>query len=66
MLGDGSHESRFRLLNLVDVAKLRALAQCEKDEENIPWFGQLMSKPQLFAYLIQTDTWLRQYKVEFI
>lgn len=54
------------LLDLVDVGKLRALAQCERDEENIPWFGQLMSKPQLFAYLIQTDTWLRQYKVEFI
>jgi asparagine synthase (glutamine-hydrolysing) len=30
---------------------------------NIPYFGQLMSTPQLFAYLMQTDAWLRKYKV---
>ena len=52
------------LLGLVDVSKLRALAQ--SDQGNIPWFGQLMNKPQLFAYLIQVDIWLRRYKVEFI
>lgn len=30
---------------------------------NIPWFGQLMNAPQLLAYLIQVDYWLREYKV---
>lgn len=54
------------LLALVDVCKLRSLAQGDDDRGNIPWFGQLMSKPQLFAYLIQVDTWLRKYKVEFV
>lgn len=29
-----------------------------------PWFGQLMKGPQLIAYLIQLDTWMRQYNVE--
>jgi asparagine synthase (glutamine-hydrolysing) len=28
-----------------------------------PWFGQLMTGPQLIAYLIQVDLWLRKYKV---
>lgn len=28
------------------------------------WFGQLMSKPQLIAWLIQLDFWLTEYKVE--
>ncbi|OPY57327.1 MAG: Asparagine synthetase (glutamine-hydrolyzing) 3 [Pelotomaculum sp. PtaU1.Bin035] len=28
-----------------------------------PWFGQLMRGPQLFAYLAQVDTWLREYRV---
>ena len=28
-----------------------------------PWFGQLMAGPQLIAYLIQIDTWLREYNV---
>jgi len=26
-----------------------------------PWFGQLMAGPQMLAYLIQTDYWLREY-----
>ena len=25
-----------------------------------------MSQPQLFAYLIQVDTWLRKYKAEIV
>ncbi|TCP63762.1 asparagine synthase (glutamine-hydrolysing) [Heliophilum fasciatum] len=31
-----------------------------------PWFGQLMSLPQLFAYLIQMDDWMRTYKIRLI
>lgn len=27
------------------------------------WFSQLMGPAQLFAYLIQVDTWLREYRV---
>lgn len=27
-----------------------------------PWFGQLMAGPQMLAYLIQLDCWLRQFK----
>jgi len=30
-----------------------------------PWYGQLMTKPQIFAYLLQIDFWLRHYGVEF-
>lgn len=30
-----------------------------------PWFGQLMALPQLFAWLIQIDIWLREYKVMY-
>ncbi|MFS8543452.1 MAG: asparagine synthase (glutamine-hydrolyzing), partial [Limnochordales bacterium] len=33
---------------------------------NEPWFGQLMAGPQFFAYLIEIDTWLREYRVEII
>lgn len=28
-----------------------------------PWFGQLMQTPQLFAYAVQTELWLKKYKV---
>lgn len=34
--------------------------------ESVTWFGQLMAKPQLIAYLIQLDYWFRHYKVELV
>jgi asparagine synthase (glutamine-hydrolysing) len=51
------------LLSFIDVAKIRKLASSDGDTFNLPWFGQLMAGPQLFAYLAQVDTWLRTYKV---
>ena len=29
-----------------------------------PWFGQLMTGPQLMAYLCQVNMWLETYKPE--
>ncbi len=29
-----------------------------------PWFGQLMATPQLYAYIIQLDFWLREYNIK--
>jgi asparagine synthase (glutamine-hydrolysing) len=54
------------LRNVVDVQKVRAMAHPDAQISNIPWFGQLMTSAQLFAYLIQIDTWLREYKVELV
>lgn len=54
------------LKDVVDVAKVRSMAQPDSPISNIPWFGQLMTNAQLFAYLIQVDTWLREYKVEMV
>lgn len=51
------------LLPLIDAKKIRLLAQAEGDTFNKPWFGQLMTGPQLFAYLIQVNTWLEENKV---
>ena len=31
-----------------------------------PWFGQLMTGPQLMAYLCQVNMWLETYKPEII
>ena len=31
-----------------------------------PWFGQLMTGPQLMAYLCQVNMWLERYKPEII
>lgn len=52
------------LRDLIDIQKIKELAAMT--QTSIPWFGQLMSTPQLFAYLLQVDTWFRQYKVQVI
>ena len=31
-----------------------------------PWFGQLMTGPQLIAYLIQLNIWLKEYDVNIL
>ena len=54
------------LHNVANVAKIREIAQLPETPPGEPWFGQLMKKPQLFAYLIQMDTWLRDYKVKIV
>ena len=59
MLDDGNSP----LLPLIDKTHVRRLASAMTRETDIPWFGQLMNAPQLLAYLLQTDFWLREYKV---
>lgn len=33
----------------------------EPKEYGKPWFGQLMAGPQMIAYLLQVDYWMRKY-----
>jgi len=53
------------LVPLVDKGHLQALL-ASGDALDYPWFGQLMTKAQLFSYLIQCDTWLREYGVTLV
>jgi asparagine synthase (glutamine-hydrolysing) len=54
------------LLPLIDADRVRQLANQADAHTHLPWFGQLMSGPQLFAYLLQTEFWLRHYKVRIV
>ncbi|MFD0962293.1 asparagine synthase (glutamine-hydrolyzing) [Paenibacillus chungangensis] len=51
------------LLPLIASKKVRKLAEQATQASHLPWFGQLMSSPQLFAYLVQVNTWLKHYRV---
>ncbi len=59
IVNDGSSP----LLQLIDVKAVRTMLETESSDYGRPFFGQLMALPQLFAYLIQVDIWLREYKV---
>ena len=50
---------------LFDIVKKDALQSLLiQKETNIPWYGQLMTKPQTIAYFIQMDYWLKKYGVK--
>lgn len=52
------------ILQIVDADKIKDIIKSAGKSFGKPWFGQLMSGPQLIAYLIQLDLWLRKYKVK--
>lgn len=55
-----------RLHEIVRADRVRALARQDHEATDLPWFGQLMSGPQYFAWLIQLEAWLRHYKVVLV
>ncbi|MFB5678552.1 asparagine synthase (glutamine-hydrolyzing) [Paenibacillus terreus] len=59
MLADSSSP----ILSLIDAKRIREIADSPDASSNLPWFGQLMSGPQLFAYLVQVNHWLKTYRV---
>lgn len=48
--------------NLIDKNKMLQFIKMPSDYGK-PWFGQLMSSPQLMAYFIQINYWLDKYKL---
>jgi asparagine synthase (glutamine-hydrolysing) len=56
------HDGSSPLLPLINREKLLAMMS-EPSDLGRPWYGQLMARPQLYAWLIQVDAWLRKYKI---
>lgn len=50
--------------DFLDPEKTKQFCMSVKDYGK-PWYGQLMAGPQLLAYYLQTDFWLRHYHVDY-
>lgn len=59
ILSDGTSP----ILELLDKAVLTELNETGGNSIKSPWYGQLMRGPQLLAYLVQVNFWLKAYKV---
>lgn len=55
-----------RLTSIVDGDKLRELLDTDGASFGKNWFGQLMTVPQIYAYMLQIEYWLREYDVEIV
>ena len=58
----------LKLVNvqIINKDKVQEIVDTKGASYKTPWFGQLMTGPQMIAYLIQVDTWLRDYNVNIL
>ncbi|MDK2801452.1 MAG: hypothetical protein PWQ70_3071 [Clostridiales bacterium] len=57
------NDSSAPLLQVINQEKVKEIVDSDGTAFGVPWFGQLMTSAQLFAYLIQVDVWMKKYKV---
>ena len=56
-------DSRAPLWTLVDAGSIERIASAQLSPADTPWFGQLMAGPQMLAYLLQVNTWMRERSI---
>lgn len=49
---------------ILQIIRRDALEQLMYGNDNVQWYGQLMTKPQTIAYFFQLDYWLETYQVK--
>lgn len=62
MLTEIMSNSNAPINNLLNRNYILEIIETDGKAFTRPWFGQLMTGPQLMAYLIQVNTWLEIYK----
>lgn len=50
---------------LLDTKKVKAFLNSPSDYGR-PWYGQLMAGPQMLAYMLQVNYWLKKYRVRIV
>ena len=51
---------------IIDEKVVREIIDSRGESYKTPWYGQLMTGPQLIAYLIQINIWLEQYNINIL
>jgi len=54
------------LYEFFDATKLRNIVETEGKAFKEPWFGQLMTGPQLLAHLAQIHVWFKEYNINIV
>lgn len=56
-------DKKSPLFQIVDYKSVKEIAETEGSSFKQPWYGQLMMGPQVMAYLVQVNTWMKDYNV---
>ncbi|PLR97664.1 asparagine synthase (glutamine-hydrolyzing) [Bacillus sp. T33-2] len=63
MLSDCLADPNSALHEFFDRERLHTMIETEGASFKVPWFGQLMTGPQLLAHLAQIHIWFRDYNI---
>lgn len=66
MLKDILDKKSSPLHEIVDDKVIREIISTKGESYKAPWYGQLMTGPQLIAYLVQVNIWLEEYNVNIL
>lgn len=58
--------SNAPIWNYADKQSLKTLYETDGKIFDVPWYGQLMTAPQIFAYFFSVNYWLEQYNPTFV
>ena len=56
-------DNSFPVLQFLDKEKTKKFLESPSDYGK-PWYGQLMAGPQMLAYMIQVNYWMKKYNIE--
>lgn len=59
------HDGNSPICTLLDAKKVQEFMESPADYGR-PFYGQLMAGPQLLAYMLQVDYWLKHYRIELV
>ena len=51
---------------IIDDNVIAEIVRTKGESYKTPWYGQLMTGPQLIAYLIQVNIWLNEYNINIL
>ncbi|PHV70199.1 asparagine synthase (glutamine-hydrolyzing) [Sporanaerobium hydrogeniformans] len=66
MLDDILSNPNAPILDYIHIPFIKELTATQGAAYKNPWFGQLMTGPQLIAYLVQLNIWLETYHVRLV
>ncbi|NFI53257.1 asparagine synthase (glutamine-hydrolyzing) [Clostridium botulinum] len=66
MMNDILKKKSSPIHEIIDEDTVRKIVDTRGESYKSPWYGQLMTGPQLIAYLIQVNTWLEEYNINIL
>ncbi|MGN1133900.1 MAG: asparagine synthase-related protein, partial [Oscillospiraceae bacterium] len=63
LLNEVINERTSPVLQLLKKDKLEELVN---GREKVQWYGQLMNNPQIMAYILQVNYWMKKFNVEIV